>query len=226
MATIGCLIFHGFAGDINDVFPLALELRELGYTVECPTLEGHGQGRHQLARSTRGDWLRSAEEAYKRLAMRADRIVVIGFSMGGLLAFHIATRYPVSLLITLNTPYHYWDLREVAVNLRGSFRTHATRYLRSAVKIPIRGMLQFHRLLAETKQLLQQVNCPYVLLQAKRDDTVQWVSAEHLAKSVSTEHPTIRYYEHSGHMLLHGSEAVEAIQFILHTLEEHHSEVR
>jgi carboxylesterase len=219
--TIGCLVLHGFAGDIRDVLPLALALRSRGYHVECPTLEGHALGRRHLARSTRHDWLRSAEEAYKRLSMRAGSIVVIGFSMGGLLAIHVASRYPVRLLITINTPYYYWDVRQALQYLREDFPTHSHRYLRSLVKIPISSMLQFRRLLAETKPLLANLSCPYALLQAKRDDTVRAVSAEHLAQRAGSSATAIAWFERSGHMLFHGPEADEAIEHVCRVIEAH-----
>jgi carboxylesterase len=224
-SSIGCLVLHGFAGDIRDVLPLAKRLREEGYHVECPTLEGHGLGRRHLSRSTRHEWIRSAEEAYKRLTMRADHIVVIGFSMGGLLAFHVASRHPVGLLFTLNTPYRYWDVKQAVSYLREDFAAHSRRYLNSMVKIPVRSMLQFRRLLAETKPLLAQVSCPYVLLQAKRDDTVHSVSAEYLARSVASPSPRITYYERSGHMLLHSPDADEAIALILDSIREYANSV-
>lgn len=220
--TVGCLVIHGFAGDINDILPLAKRLREEGYQVECPTLEGHGTTRRQMAKSTRHDWLKSAEEGYKRLSMRADKIVVIGFSMGGLLAFHIATTYPVELLITMNTPYKYWDVKEAMNYLREDFPTHSRRYLRGIGRIPFRSMLQFRRLLSETKPLLPKVETPYVLLQAKRDDTVHAVSAELLANSVSSAASAqINWYEHSNHMLLHGPDKEEAIDQVMTTIREH-----
>jgi carboxylesterase len=220
--TLGCLVLHGFAGDIRDVLPLAQALREAGYHVECPTLEGHGADRRRLAQSTRHDWLRSAEEAYKRLAMRADPIVVIGFSMGGLLAFHVASRHPVRLLITINTPYHYWDVRQAFRNLREDFATHSRRYVNGLVKIPLRSMLQFRRLLAETKPLLPSIRVPYVLLQSRRDDTVRPTSAEHLAKNVAAEAGArITWYHNSGHMLLHSPDRDDAIARILDAIREH-----
>ncbi|TRY26072.1 MULTISPECIES: alpha/beta hydrolase [Brevibacillus] len=220
--TLGCLVLHGFAGDIRDVLPLAQALREAGYHVECPTLEGHGADRRRLAQSTRHDWLRSAEEAYKRLAMRADPIVVIGFSMGGLLAFHVASRHPVRLLVTINTPYHYWEVRQALRNLREDFATHSRRYVNSLVKIPLRSMLQFRRLLAETKPLLPNIRVPYVLLQSRRDDTVRPSSAEHLAKSVAAEAGArITWYDNSGHMLLHSPDRDDAIARILDAIREH-----
>jgi carboxylesterase len=222
--TLGCLVLHGFAGDIRDVMPLAKTLREAGYHVECPTLEGHGLGRRQLAKSTRHDWLRSADEAYKRLAMRADPIVVIGFSMGGLLAIHVAHRHPVRLLVTINSPYHYWEVRQALRNLRDDFSTHSRRYINGLVNIPLRSMLQFRRLLKETKPLLPDIRVPYVLLQSRRDDTVRPSSAEHLANSVAPEAGArIYWYDNSGHMLLHSPDRDDAIARILEEIREHGS---
>lgn len=220
--TVGCLLIHGFAGDINDILPLAKRLREEGYQVECPTLEGHGTTRRQMAKSTRHDWLRSAEEGYKRLKMRADSIVVIGFSMGGLLAFHLTTNYPVELLITLNTPYKYWDVKQAVSYLREDFPTHSRRYIQGIGRIPLSSMVQFRRLLEETKPLLSKITTPYVLLQARLDDTVHAVSAEILASSVdAAAEPQISWYEHSNHMILHGPDKEEAIAYVIGKIKEH-----
>ncbi|QDS37780.1 alpha/beta hydrolase [Brevibacillus brevis] len=218
--TVGCLLIHGFAGDINDILPLAKKLRSAGYHVECPTLEGHGTTRRHMAKSTRHDWLRSAEEGYKRLAMRADTIVVIGFSMGGLLAFHLTTKYPVALLFTLNTPYKYWDVKEAMHYLREDFSTHSKRYIHGIGRIPFSSMLQFRRLLAETKPLLSKITTPYMLLQARRDDTVHAVSAQILATSVDeAASPHISWYENSNHMLLHGPDKEAAISHVMATIK-------
>lgn len=220
MRRQGCLILHGFAGEVREVLPLARALQEAGYIIECPTLEGHGLSRRELGKSNRYDWLLSAEEAYKRLAMRTDQIAVIGFSMGGLLAFHIASRYPVNWLCTLNTPYLYWDIRQAIRNLSADFRNHFPRYVSGATRIPVSSMLQFRRLLKETKQILPQVKCPYAILQGEQDDTVQAISAERLRQEVGSADVTVDYFPRSHHLILHGPEAEDAIGLILEKLSE------
>ncbi len=220
MSQIGILILHGFAGEVREVLPLARALQEEGYIIECPTLEGHGLGRQALGKSTRHDWLFSAEEGYKRLTMRAERIVVIGFSMGGLLALHLAAKYPVEYLFTLNTPYYYWDIRQAVRKLTTDFRTHFPRYISGATRIPMSSMLQFRRLLQETKQLMPQVTCPYAILQGEQDDTVQAISAEHLRQQVGSQHISVDYFPRSDHLLLLGPEAEEAIGLVIRKVKE------
>jgi carboxylesterase len=220
MTKVGCLILHGFAGEVREVLPLARALQEEGYAIECPTLTGHGLGRRELRKSTRQDWLFSAEEGYKRLAMRAEKIVMIGFSMGGLLAFQLAAKYPVHFLCTISTPYYYWDLRQAVRKLSSDPRVHLPRYLNSATRIPVASMLQFRRLLKETKLILPQVTCPYAILQGEQDDTVQAISAEYLRQKVGSTVVTVDYFAHSDHLLLLGPEAQEAISLVVRKVNE------
>ncbi|WP_400162558.1 alpha/beta hydrolase [Brevibacillus sp. TJ4] len=217
---VGCLVIHGFSRDVTDILPLAKTLREDGYQVECPTLEGHGATRRQLAKSTRHDWLRSVDEAYKRLAKRADKIVIIGFSMGGLLAFHLTAVYPVELVITMNAPYKYWNVRQAMRYLRDDFTTHARRYLQGIGRIPFRSAIQFRLLLSETKSLLPHISVPCVLLQSKLDDTTHAVSAELFAERIQkAETVQINWYERSNHLLLFGPEKEAAIEDIRKTIK-------
>lgn len=220
MSAIGILILHGFAGDVKEVLPLAHKLRDLGYMIECPTLEGHGLGRSELAKSKRHDWLFSAEEAYKRLSMRADQIVVIGFSMGGLLAIHLAATYPVPLLCTVNTPYYYWDVQQALGHMRRDFRTTVSRYMRGMRRIPMRSMLQFRLLLEETKEKLPAITSPYLILQGMQDDTVQSVSAWYLAEQSGSPEPSVNYFAESGHQIFWDKEAEAAIDLIVRSLQE------
>lgn len=215
MKQTGCLVIHGFAGDVHEVITLANALKEQGYIVECPTLDGHGLGRKHLGRSSRAEWVHSAHEAYKRLAMRCEEIVVIGFSMGGLLGIHLASTYPIKQLVTINTPYYYWDIKQAWSNLREDYRAHSKRYMNSLFKIPVPSMLQFRRLLAESKEFLPQVSCPYLILQGLKDDTVKSVSADCLRQHVSSTQVEIAYFPESGHLLLKGPETEEAIRLIL-----------
>ncbi|QDX91437.1 alpha/beta fold hydrolase [Brevibacillus laterosporus] len=218
--TLGFLVLHGFAGTIDDVLPLVQFLRNQGYTVECPTLEGHGADRDHLKRSTRGQWIHSAEQAYQRLSMRVDITVVIGFSMGGLLAFHLATHYPVGILFTLCTPYYYWDVRQSLSHLKEDFSTYSNKYLSSLFRIPLSSMMQFRLLLAETKLIMHRITCPYYIIQGKRDDTVQAISAEYLQQKVTSKQTTVQYFPNSGHLILQGPESQKVISYINHVLQQ------
>ncbi len=92
----GVLCLHGLTGTPFEVRPLAEALGAAGYTVEAPLLAGHGATLRDLAATQWSDWLASAERAMEDLYGRVGSrpFFVAGLSMGGLLALHLARRFP------------------------------------------------------------------------------------------------------------------------------------
>ena len=48
-----------------------------------------------------------AELAMRRLQKEVDRVIVVGFSMGGLIAMYLSLRYPVDKLVLLSAAAKY-----------------------------------------------------------------------------------------------------------------------
>jgi len=82
---IGVLVLHGFTGNPSSMTHQAHAFAAEGYHVEQPRLPGHGTTLADMRTTDWSDWSGEAATAYERLAERADRIVVIGLSMGGTL---------------------------------------------------------------------------------------------------------------------------------------------
>jgi carboxylesterase len=98
----GVLVLHGFTGNPTAVRPLAERLAAAGHRVELPCLPGHGTSWKDLARTGWQDWTAEADAAFDRLGRRPRAIV--GLSMGGTLALHIAEQRPgdVAALVLIN----------------------------------------------------------------------------------------------------------------------------
>jgi carboxylesterase len=104
----GVLCLHGFTGTPFEVRPFAEAFGRAGFSVEAPTLAGHGATLGDLARATSADWLASAERKLDALQARTHGrpVAICGFSMGGLLALRLARLHPerVSALVVMGTP--------------------------------------------------------------------------------------------------------------------------
>lgn len=87
------LALHGFSGTPQEVALVVDVAKELGLGAEAPLLPGHGQRVSDLAPLRFADWLAAAEQHYLRLAQRGP-VVVAGLSMGALLGFHLAAKFP------------------------------------------------------------------------------------------------------------------------------------
>ena len=90
--TPGVLLLHGFTSALDAVSGLTPTLDALGIPWEMPVLRGHNATPDALVGVRRIDWFRDAVAAYRKLAERVPRIVVVGLSMGGLVALNLCAR--------------------------------------------------------------------------------------------------------------------------------------
>jgi carboxylesterase len=91
---LGALLLHGFTGSPASTRPLAEWLGERGLSVIAPRLPGHGTHWEDLAQTKWTDWEAEAVGALKDLASRCSDVAVVGVSMGGAMALHLAATHP------------------------------------------------------------------------------------------------------------------------------------
>lgn len=218
MKKIGCLLIHGFGGSVYEVSPLAEYLERKGYGVICPALKGHTGRKEDLRGITYHDWLDSAEMALMELLESHDHIFLIGFSMGGLIAINLASKYNVSGLITINTPIYYWDFKRIYLNivhdLRNKEYTNIHRYMKSSGNTTLSALFHFKLLLTRTKPIIRNVKCPLFVTQALDDDTVRKQSARYIHERMSGKRKKLRFYDHGGHLILRSSSASKVMEDI------------
>lgn len=92
----GILFIHGFTGNTTEVQPLVDYLmgKRSEWTCSVVTLTGHGEVLNLKGVSSE-HWFRDVENAYRLLEKQVDEVIVVGFSMGGLLALYLGLRYRV-----------------------------------------------------------------------------------------------------------------------------------
>ena len=85
--------------------------------MEVPTLPGHGVTLN-LPNVSAESWMMEAELAMRRLQKKVDRVIVVGFSMGGLIALYLSLRYPVDKLVLLSAAAKYISPRFLLEDVR------------------------------------------------------------------------------------------------------------
>ncbi len=209
----GCLIIHGFGGNVGEVQYLADYLNSKGYYVLSPTLKGHTGRRRDFVGVRYSDWIKSAEQDYNELKNTCEKVFIIGFSMGGLIAFNLYEKYRVDAIVTINTPIYYWDIKIILCNIINDFKnrsfTHVRKYLSSSTKFPLSALYHFRRLLWITKPKIPNIKCPILITQASSDDTVRRKSAKYIYDKISSIKKEIKYYDCSEHVILTTSCAQE-----------------
>ncbi len=206
----GCLIIHGFSGGVYEVEPLAGYLAKEGFETVCPELKGHTGRRRDIAFVSYKDWIASAEEELVKLKSECEKIAMIGFSMGGLIAVNLALKHKPDVLVTLSMPIFHWDFSIIARNILEDFKAREASNLRRYVKsstIPVTALLNFKALLQRTKGRLKDISTPIFIAQGLKDDTVQARSAEYIYRYTGSEIKELKYYNDSEHLICHGPDS-------------------
>lgn len=90
-ADLAVLLLHGFTGSPWELRPVGEALAARGVHVVCPRLPGHGTTPEAMLFAGMTEWLNTAASALESLR-GAKKLVLIGLSMGGLLAMILAGR--------------------------------------------------------------------------------------------------------------------------------------
>jgi len=207
----GLLLIHGFTGSPGEMRPLAEHFAQEGYSVTAPVLAGHCSTVEEMNGTSHSDWIQSAYNAYMDLVCDTDRIIVIGHSMGGLIAFYLANRYKVAGVVSMCTPIYFADWRAPFTPVISLFKpVHRGRITRNEEiaqyqggydETPLRAMRSLIRLRNVVKDELGAFMAPLLVQQARRDMTVRPASARYIYDHVGSDSKDIKWYERSGHIL-------------------------
>jgi carboxylesterase len=215
LKNIVFIFIHGFGGNIDEVAPLTGFFSRKGYRTISPKLKGHTGAWHDLKGVKYQDWIQSVADEVETVENNVTDLVVIGFSMGGLIALNLALYHRFAAVITINTPIYYWDLKRIVLNLLNDFKTHECSHLQrcldSSVTLPIGAMLNFKLLLKQTKPIIGEITCPLYVLQGLDDEAVMSRSANYIYERARAAVKRIDFFDHSGHGMLQSAAAESAI---------------
>ncbi|MBI9103041.1 MAG: alpha/beta fold hydrolase [Spirochaetales bacterium] len=87
------MIIHGYTGYPGPFYEMGELLHSVGYTINLVRLPGHGTNRRDYKKTSWRDWLNHARNVYMDLEVGHDSVLIIGHSMGGVLALILASRF-------------------------------------------------------------------------------------------------------------------------------------
>jgi carboxylesterase len=91
---VGVVCIHGFTGSPYEMRYLGGALARAGITARGLVLPGHGTSVDDLERTRWEDWAAAVEREIDAMFRRHGRVAVVGQSLGGLLALHVAAHRP------------------------------------------------------------------------------------------------------------------------------------
>jgi carboxylesterase len=230
--------FHGFGGTAAELMPVLRATAAEGFAVDAAVLPGHGTRSTDLQDQTFETWLAGARSRATAAAAKHGRVVLLGFSMGSLLALQLASERPPWLVglaalgnaVTVrphtSVPLGLWDR---------SGRLMPDLYLRKPFaadlvdpalmdkvvtydRHPLRAALEVYRAGERVRAVVGRVDCPTLVLHGRRDHVCHWKNAPWLAGHVGSRDVSVRIFEQSAHVLACDREreevAAEVVRFM------------
>ncbi|QDQ01094.1 alpha/beta fold hydrolase [Lysinibacillus fusiformis] len=207
--TVGVLCIHGFSGGPYEVEPFTAYLRaQTDWLVETPTLSGHGEELHMRG-FTAKHWLMDTELAFRALAKKVDEVMIVGFSMGGIIALYLAKRYKVKKLVLLSAAAKYVSPKQLV----NDFKMLATeayhrnlsnnelflRYRNKFNNVPLSATMEFMRLVQAVAPYYKDIKNPVYIVQGKLDGIVPYHTAQFLYDQLASKDKHLYFSDNGKH---------------------------
>ena len=184
-----CMLLHGFCAMPEEMRPLGEALASQGYSSLGMKLTGHATQPDDLKRTRWTDWLDDVEGGLALLSNVSERCVLIGQSMGGMIALNAAARFDVSAVVALSTPYGFTSHQHLVDRLRlllhptihkpvKHFPPHHPLHHRCELdypaypEFPSRIIGELNQLASSLVTALPQVQVPALLIHSRDDHSV------------------------------------------------------
>ncbi|MDF1684800.1 MAG: alpha/beta fold hydrolase [Legionellaceae bacterium] len=219
------LLLHGFSSS-PAMYRAMIPALDNYDALVCPALPGHGKNLAAFTSVNADEWVTAAETACEALIKQYETVDVVGLSLGGLLAYHLANTYPINHLYLLAPAFkltfslkgatllarvlHACGLKHIT-NRAGNLytKTHDELTYR---KLPVRTIIELFGLIQQHK--LTSLSCPIDLFLGRHDDVVD--SAFIAKQFESNPNCTTHWLENSAHALPLDGDLTEIITCINH----------
>jgi carboxylesterase len=219
---LGVLLLHGFTSALATVDGLVPHIERSSIPFRMPVLRGHGTRFQDMKGVTAADWYEDAERALLDLhgSGEVDRVVVVGLSMGGLVALELGMEHPdkiagvatVAAALRFRDPLagfspvlarfvDYWTSPNAFNDM--SLKHKSRNYPKFATD----AFVSLYRYSKRIEAALPQLKVPVRIIQSKKDQVVDPVSANLVYEGVSSEFREISWYHRSGHEMMQDMEA-------------------
>ena len=210
---VGVLVLHGFTGSTQSIRLLGEGLHKRhGFTVVAPRLPGHGTSPDDMETTGYLDWVGEAEKALQELAARKRKVCVTGLSMGGSLTLNLAARFPslITAIAPIAAPAGLMSegiARVLSMNpsprripgIGSDIKAEGVAELAYA-EVPVACLREVTLLVSLTRDLLHNLKCPALIIQAREDHVVPPVNAMQIVQMIRSDDIRLLWLNRSYHV--------------------------
>lgn len=179
------LLIHGFGGEIEEVESTASYFKE-NSNIYVHTFYLKGHDADILPHVSYQEWVKSAEDELLKLRKSYDDIYVLGFSMGGVIASHLAAKYRIKKLVLVSPAFDYLEVnqfgKDIITKIKGNYIENVEELYKETFhklkRVPFTVVIEFVKLVSEYKYSIRYVKCPTLIIQGSIDELVPLTSSK------------------------------------------------
>lgn len=211
------LLIHGFTGAPGHMRFIGNAVYEAGFSARGILLPGHGSTLEDMEKSDDAQWWDACRAAYNEMIAKYRRVAVAGLSMGGILALLLAEQFDPAALILFAPALRYKKatnhLSPVVKHFMrrldwGENHYDAETFLREYdfgySAAPVRKVEDMTRLQRRARENLAKVDCPTLVMQSHKDESVHRMVPSLIASGISSQVKEISWVDRSPHVLTIG----------------------
>jgi len=156
------------------------------------------------------EWLRRCERQMHEALGRNPRIILVGFSMGGVIATHLATVYKVEKLVLVAPAFRYLDFEKVARSLASSLSG------RSRTTVPSSEQTRaFREIVDNCRGSIANLDCPVLILHGTEDEVINPSSSTEFYGRIHHDRKRLIFLEGAHHRMLYDGFMEETADWII-----------
>ena len=219
----GIYLIHGFSSTTYEVKKLAEHLAQNGYYVQADNLPGHATSIEDCNLITHNEWLTFVEQKIATMYTKCDKVIVMGISMGAVLALHLGSIFPLDGVVAAGALFKFkneFDVR-VLVRLFHRFKTKVPKFKNFNSKelklinhqfygynhYPLVALNEMRKMVDKVKDKLYQISSPVLLIHSKIDQTAVFENYNIIKSLLKTSDLSSLVLEKTGHHIFDTEES-------------------
>jgi len=206
------LIIHGFADGVYETKYL-IEYLNKYFDVFHFVLPKHDQPVIKDVKYE--EWIKKAEDEFLKLK-DYKKIIIIGHSMGGVIATYLASKYKVHKLILLAPAFKIGNFKQVKKDV---FKTKKeediyNRIFKTLKRIPLKTFIEFLKLINKYKDAPKKVDCNTLILQGLQDEIVPLKSPQYVYDNLKSKKKHLKLIDNVRHKILISEKKEKIFKYI------------
>lgn len=220
---IGILICHGYKSAPLEVEPMAKFLNGFGFKIYAPRMKGHGTSPINMEHVSWQEWYDSNQRGYAALRNICTKIVMIGFSTGGLLALLSASRKnddsKLKAVIAVNAALKLVDIKTrmvLGINMwnemldKFSIIKGKMEYVDDVPENPhinysrnyLKAVEQLGKLMKVCEENLNKISVKTLVIQGNKDSVVNPISGKIIFDKISSKEKFLTELDFDNHVII------------------------